>query len=291
MGAHQPEAGRVLQATFVDLERAARAVQQGTIGRYIEKPWDEGVLIETLQRETTPWRLSRQTARLRDQLVERERTAAVEATRDLVLHDVRNSTQSIELALAVLEDELRPLAAWASSGAPGTRFGPSLANVRTGVDHLMALLGELSARSTDQVRPTQPISIEDTFSLVRRLVRPLRPPRTRIDYHCPPGLKALGDSLDVTRIVHNLVTNAVTAIRDAHDGQGHIRVTARRVGPMVLVMIADDGPGLPQKVRSKLFAPFNTSPQSPGRAHDDVRPPGAPARCPPRLPTARAPVR
>jgi two-component system, NtrC family, nitrogen regulation sensor histidine kinase NtrY len=67
------------------------------------------------------------------------------------------------------------------------------------------------------------------------------------------------------RVLVNLVRNAVEAIRDARpdarDGQprGHVVVRAQPEESGVAVMIADDGPGVPDAARERVFDPYFTS--------------------------------
>lgn len=60
------------------------------------------------------------------------------------------------------------------------------------------------------------------------------------------------------RVLQNLVGNAVDAIRGAGDQGGNIFLGARLEGGMVDVQIRDDGPGIPEGIRSQIFQPFFT---------------------------------
>jgi signal transduction histidine kinase len=51
------------------------------------------------------------------------------------------------------------------------------------------------------------------------------------------------------------VDNAIDAVGD----QGHITITATTRGDSVLVRVADDGPGIPEEIRSRVFDPFFTT--------------------------------
>ena len=53
----------------------------------------------------------------------------------------------------------------------------------------------------------------------------------------------------------NLIDNAI----DAMNGKGVLRIRTSREGNRVLVEIADDGPGVPDEIRSRLFEPFFTT--------------------------------
>jgi len=65
------------------------------------------------------------------------------------------------------------------------------------------------------------------------------------------------DEAKVTRLVHNLVRNAVEAM-EPH-GEGQVTVRAFRRGTDFVLSIADTGRGIPEKVRERLFQSFVTS--------------------------------
>jgi signal transduction histidine kinase len=53
----------------------------------------------------------------------------------------------------------------------------------------------------------------------------------------------------------NLIENAI----DAVDGDGNIKVSTAREDDQVLVEVVDDGPGIPEEIRSHIFDPFFTT--------------------------------
>jgi signal transduction histidine kinase len=67
------------------------------------------------------------------------------------------------------------------------------------------------------------------------------------------------------RVLVNLVRNAVEAIRDARPEpagggpRGHIVVYAERRQSGVAIVVEDDGPGVPEAVRERIFDPYFTT--------------------------------
>lgn len=67
-----------------------------------------------------------------------------------------------------------------------------------------------------------------------------------------PGLTIDGDRELLTQLFANLIDNAVL-----HAGEGaHVEIQAEQVGGNVLVRILDDGPGIPEAMRSKVLQRF-----------------------------------
>jgi len=65
------------------------------------------------------------------------------------------------------------------------------------------------------------------------------------------------DEAKVTRLVHNLVRNAVEAMEPL--GEGQVTVRAFRRGADFVLSVSDTGKGIPEKVRERLFQSFVTS--------------------------------
>ncbi len=60
---------------------------------------------------------------------------------------------------------------------------------------------------------------------------------------------------ELNQVWTNLIDNAI----DAMDGEGTLTIRARRDGPWVVVEVEDDGPGIPEEIRSLVFDPFFTT--------------------------------
>jgi signal transduction histidine kinase len=64
-----------------------------------------------------------------------------------------------------------------------------------------------------------------------------------------------GHAGELNQVWTNLIDNAI----DAVDGQGRITVRTASENGRVLVEVADDGPGIPEAVRKRIFEPFYTT--------------------------------
>jgi signal transduction histidine kinase/putative methionine-R-sulfoxide reductase with GAF domain len=65
------------------------------------------------------------------------------------------------------------------------------------------------------------------------------------------------DPAKITRLVHNLARNAADAV-GSRPGGGIFAITVSREGDRLVLEFADNGPGIPDAVRSKLFQSFVT---------------------------------
>jgi signal transduction histidine kinase len=79
----------------------------------------------------------------------------------------------------------------------------------------------------------------------------------RLETDIPADLRVDADPDQLSRVLVNLVRNAVQALSQAgSSGPPRITVAARREGRAVVITVADNGPGVPERVRANLFTPF-----------------------------------
>ena len=79
---------------------------------------------------------------------------------------------------------------------------------------------------------------------------------------CPPPLVATLDHDYLFRILMNLCRNAAEALaaRDSNQaGPGRVEIVARRAGGDLVFLVSDNGPGIPENLRSSLFEAFKGS--------------------------------
>lgn len=104
---------------------------------------------------------------------------------------------------------------------------------------------------------------------VRRLIQDtaalMRPECSRagvsLDISCERGLPdVLIDATQVQQVLVNLIRNAIEALSGAGRPEGGITLSSRHIGQNhVEVEVADNGPGLPDDQRERLFQPFSTT--------------------------------
>lgn len=85
----------------------------------------------------------------------------------------------------------------------------------------------------------------------------------------PAELLIDADREHLNRVLTNLLRNAIQAIEtlqnemaDAHEG--HVTVKSWRDGSVVTIEVKDNGPGIPERVRPKLFEAFQSAARSGG---------------------------
>lgn len=130
------------------------------------------------------------------------------------------------------------------------------------VQHAGEILVKAVDRAADLVRRTLDYAREGPppldlgtvalAPLVREAAETAGPPGNamRVINDVDPALLARADRIQLFRVLSNLLRNAAEA------GGRSVRISAHHDNTTLAVEIADDGPGLPEGVRSDLFRPF-----------------------------------
>ncbi len=71
----------------------------------------------------------------------------------------------------------------------------------------------------------------------------------------PSDLSIHGNKVSFNQILMNLISNA----SDAISGEGTIYLSAEKSGEFLVIHVKDDGPGMPDEIKSRIFDPFFTT--------------------------------
>jgi signal transduction histidine kinase len=96
----------------------------------------------------------------------------------------------------------------------------------------------------------QAFALADLVEEVRYSLPPDARGRVELDNKVPAAFEVHADRDQLFRVLSNLCRNAVEA------GATHLDISAREDTDRRFIDVADDGPGLPEAVRDKLFQPF-----------------------------------
>jgi two-component system OmpR family sensor kinase len=166
-----------------------------------------------------------------------------------VSHEIRTPIARLEFALELLRDQASP--------AQERRIGAMEGDLR----ELNELVGELLGMT--RLDSPQELQRED-FDLCQMLQEQadaLQPRPDQLDCALPDNLKDIfGDRRLLARAVGNLLRNAQKY------ANGHVALSARRILDVVEIVVEDNGPGIPDHERERIFDPFYRLDRSRDRA-------------------------
>ena len=94
-----------------------------------------------------------------------------------------------------------------------------------------------------------PVGLATLVSEAAETVRP-QGSALRLINDVDPAILVRADRIQLFRVLANLMRNA------AESGARRLHISAHHYNPTIAIEVADDGPGLPEKVRADLFRPF-----------------------------------
>jgi signal transduction histidine kinase len=127
--------------------------------------------------------------------------------------------------------------------------------VRTAVNQMTDLIDSLLefARTRASLNPAYGNVVETVQRAMQAVRLHPRHQGTLIEVHTHGQSSAWFDSRKLERALYNLLLNACEA---APSNEGRVQVTVQRKETSVIIEVADNGPGIAEPIRDKLFHPF-----------------------------------
>jgi signal transduction histidine kinase len=189
----------------------------------------------------------------RERRSQADRVVAMQTMSAGLAHEVRNPLNAAMLQLELLERRLRRTA-----NDPKLIEPTELAQKE--IERLTRLLNEFLAFARPPELHTQE---HDVVAVVRQVLEPERAGAEQrgvtLELDAEPAqVLAEVDVAKLHQVVVNLVRNACEAVA----GGGHIRVGIRVDDARCVLRVSDDGPGIPDEVRPRIYEPFFSTKES-----------------------------
>jgi len=186
-------------------------------------------------------------ATLQQELIRRERLAAVGELAGGVAHEIRNPLAGIGGALTMLAREM----------PADADTQEVMREVQTQIRRMERLVQDLLAYARPGMLQSEWV---DVHAILKQAVESIarRQIDSKIDFVLdfdPDIPEIYADPRDLEQAFGNLLLNAAQAIPE----QGTIAVRTRRCGGNIQISIRDDGVGIDAEIRDKIFEPFFTT--------------------------------
>jgi signal transduction histidine kinase len=168
-----------------------------------------------------------------------------------ILAELADGIQSAEAQPAPAE-VLQTLLRWLGSASTVHSL---LAEIQRGASRMSEIVGSLKSYSYLDQGEVQIIDVAEGLDNTLIMLRGQLKEGVAVhkDYARLPKIQAYGSELN--QVWTNLLVNAIEAM----NYRGDIFIRTRYSDPWVMVEIEDNGPGIPEEVRSKIFSPFFTT--------------------------------
>jgi two-component system sensor kinase FixL len=182
---------------------------------------------------------------IEEQLRERAALARLGEMAAVIAHEVRNPLAGIRGAIQTFETRF----------APDSRDRLMAREIVTRIDSLNEMMKDLLLFAKPPQPRTRPTDILPLVQMTANLLK--EDPKLqslRIDVEGSSSLAA-ADAEMLKIVFQNLLVNGAHAM----GGDGRIRVQVKNVGASCQITFADQGPGIPEDVRERMFTPFFTT--------------------------------
>ena len=158
-----------------------------------------------------------------------------------VAHEFCSPLSRLQMALGILEQRVEE------------RQPPYVDDLRSEAQEMSQLVNELLSFSKAGLKPDEikkvPVGL---LEVVRRVTAREASEMVRIEMHVPQSLQAMAEPELLARALGNVLRNAIRYAAAA----GPVTIAARAENDLVVLSVADCGPGVPAECLSKLFDPF-----------------------------------
>ncbi len=184
-------------------------------------------------------------------LLQAQRYAAWGEVARRLAHEIKNPLTPIQLSAERLQHRL------------GAKLDPAESEIlqrstRTIVNQVFALKGMVDAFSLYARSPEPDLQPVDLNMLVREVLELYSASRAGLVLDLSPDLPAVaGDSVKLRQVIHNLLQNAEHAMSEVTSPRVVVRTGISQQG--VRMSVADNGPGFPEELMSRLFEPYVTT--------------------------------
>jgi two-component system C4-dicarboxylate transport sensor histidine kinase DctB len=166
-----------------------------------------------------------------------------------VMHELASLLQHFSM----LALDLEPLAA---AYARDPEVVESIRGARDASERILGLFKQLRAFVSGKRPKREKLRVREVIQSAVELCRGVARPRVlQVDLAGLGDTLVDGDAALLTQVLVNLIRNAV----DATQRESSIAIDVSVAGDRVAIAVTDDGPGVPDEVRPRLFVPFATS--------------------------------
>ncbi|HXM32795.1 MAG TPA: hybrid sensor histidine kinase/response regulator [Chthoniobacterales bacterium] len=262
-----PHVAVIMLTGFGALETAKEALRLGA-NDYISKPFDAREMREVIGRNVERTRLYRTGVnasseikelnnRLLKELAQKERLASLGQASAEFVHDLGNPLTIVWGYVQLLAKKLEE--SEKTNGA-ASQTSKELNIIEQNVRLCRELLTMWQSYGSVEASPHKPISVTQ---IVREVVKGVSPMAAQNEVQfdcdlCDDPCTLLGDAVQITRAIQNVIINALQA---SADKKGKVAVSCERKDFYVDVRVQDTGYGITPAQMAKIFDPYFTTKQ------------------------------
>lgn len=244
---HYPATDVIIMTAFGSVASAVESMKAGAYD-YITKPFPRDLLRATVRRCLESHNLKREISKMQQELLKKDRLAAVGSMAGAIAHRMRNPLSIIQMCAQYLEGQVAP--------------DQEKVQVLKAIEEKVKVLEQLTRDFVEYSRASRiRKSPEYLEKLIDEVIRNCAPrckiQGVEIERRYKPGLPAIHVDADLIREVGtNIIDNALEAMKGA--GKIIISIDADGAGSLILGF-NNTGSVLSEELQDKIFEPFFTT--------------------------------
>lgn len=190
-------------------------------------------------------------------LVRNEKLASLGRMSAGLIHEINNPLNYARQGLYLLRDKARLL-----TGAEHLDYVDTLKDVEEGIDRVVRIVSDLRGFTRNTDDRTGSFDLAEIIHMTSRFFAHEIKDGIHLTVQVPQGLSVRGDSNHMVQVLTNLIQNAIDALRTktfVSPDIPTISIKAKVSQDVVSVFIRDNGPGVPDEIKSQIFDPFFTT--------------------------------
>lgn len=187
---------------------------------------------------------------LNAKLIQKEKLSAIGEAISMVMHDIKTPIAQIQSITDLIQDD-----------PEDTESIVELSNdILLASEHAMDIIYDVRDFVKNANLAKEPILISEYLEgIVKELEKNNKSKSVSIEVNAEQNLTGQGDPKKLKRVIVNLVNNAVEAMENHRTPSPKVSISGFREEGNIFLSIQDNGPGIPEKIKGKLFEPFVTN--------------------------------
>lgn len=189
-----------------------------------------------------------------DQLMQSEKMASLGQLSAGVIHEIGNPLNYSNQALFLLRKRLKRI-------EHDEQIDDAVSDIQESLDRMKDIVKELRefSHKSSEVKISYPLQ-ESVQVALRVLGKEIEDTRTVLDLDIDSEVRIEGVKNQITQVLINLIHNAIQAmVSGAPERSNWISISLNEVNGAVELSVKDNGPGISDEIRGRIFDPFYTT--------------------------------
>jgi two-component system, NtrC family, sensor kinase len=187
------------------------------------------------------------------QLAASERLAAMATLAAGVAHEINNPLALVQGHLDLVLESM------STASAENDALRSALRTAREGARRIHEIVESMKLLARDKPGERAVVDVDDVAEKSLAFAANTLRHRARLVRDLGNAGHVRANASQLAQVFVNLLANAAQALPDGEAASNEIRVTTRREGRDAVVLVADNGRGIPEDLRSRIFEPFFTT--------------------------------